>query len=255
MRYLSTPSSRPGKSFAIAAVAALCIVAATSASAAPTLINGSLDGPTTDNTPPTGWTATTYPGTAVVLTPDTIDKNRNAFGSTSYAPLSASPNGGSWVGLALTDFRPAGIPYVFNEGIQQTVSGFTIGTSYTLTWYHANFGLGSPGCPPGCSGSNAIELLADGASVGSGSVLSIGTEWVEESVSFIAADTDINLTFQSLLTTGYSYQSIDGIRLMETPVTPPNAVPEPAMLSLFSGAGLALVLASRRRKQDKEAAV
>jgi hypothetical protein len=56
--------------------------------------------------------------------------------------------------------------------------------------------------------------------------------------------------FDSLPEHNY-YQSIDGIRLTEN--TPPaNAVPEPAALSLFSGAGLAMLLASRRRKQAKQ---
>jgi hypothetical protein len=37
-------------------------------------------------------------------------------------------------------------------------------------------------------------------------------------------------------------------------IPPSNNVPEPAALSLFSGAGLAMLLAGRRRKQAKLAA-
>jgi hypothetical protein len=105
------------------------------------------------------------------------------------------------------------------ESITQTVSGFTIGNSYTLSWYHGNFGF----------------------------------MWSDDPES---ASTDIALTFRALPHPQgtSSYQSIDGIRLTDTVVPPANAVPEPAALSLFSGAGLAMLLAGRRRKQAQKAA-
>jgi len=230
--------TKPGKVLAwcAAAAAAFCVLAASSASAAPTLINGSMTGPIANGDVPSGWSN--------ILTSDTVDQNNNDYGVPGMVfpvPASASPDGGTWVGLAM---YPG-----YAEGFFQTVSGFTVGSRYTLSWYHANFAYPAPD-----SQGNAIEVLADGVSIGSGAFLDGGAGgWVEESITFVAANTSLELTFTSLLTfsDAASYQAIDGIRLTEAPAA--NAVPEPASLSLFAGAGLALLLAGRRRKLANQA--
>jgi hypothetical protein len=232
--------------------AALTVMAVASASAAPTLINGSLTGPVGASITPPGWTQ--------IPTPDTIDQTHNlgSLPASSFAATpSASPDGGTWIGMFA--FTYPTINYVYKEGISQTVSGFTVGGTYSLSWYHANFGVGFPS---DYTAANAIEVFADGVSIGSGAVRAASPGWVEESISFIATDTELDLSFMGLLappTVGAgsgTYQSIDGIRLTEISLPPPlpNNVPEPAALSLFSGAGLAMLLAGRRRKQAKQSA-
>lgn len=222
----------PRKLRTACAMGALALMAATGVSAAPVLVNGSLTGPLAMNSMPSGWSQ--------YLTPDTMDETHNL--GTDWLPFtatpSASPDGGTWAGLVT-----ALVPADYIESFSQTVGGFTIGASYTLRWYHANFGY-EYGFS--YSSANAIEVLADGVSVGAGSVRAVGSGWVEESISFVAADADIDLTFRPLDTTVFSYQSIDGIRLTQVQAI---VVPEPGSLPLFAGAGAALVLGTRRRKQ------
>jgi hypothetical protein len=235
---------------AACAAAALAVMSVASASAAPLLVNGSLTGQAVGgfSQVPSGWTA-------VTPTPDTSNETYLAHGNglhyTYVAAVSASPDGGTWVGMV-------GMPPSFSESIGQTVSGFTIGNSYTLSWYHANFGLGVDGTP-GFIGPGAIEVLANGVSIGSGERLYLGSDWVEESITFVAKDADIALAFKVLVTDpdagDMSYQSIDGIRLVDAVAEEPEPtdVPEPASLSLFAGAGVALLVARRRRRQAKRA--
>lgn len=226
--------------------AALTVMAVASASAAPTLINGSLTGEVID-----GWGHVPAGWTVVQPSPDTnngitvADNAALPSGTFQHAiAASDSPDGGTWIGMV----GGGG----FSESFSQSVSGFTIGNSYTLSWYHANFGMLIEGSPSG-TGPGAIQVLANGALLGTGAMRDMIPGWVDESITFVADATTIDLTFGGV-ESGYYYQSIDGIRLTDNSVVPPNAVPEPAALSLFSGAGLAMLLASRRRKQAKQAA-
>lgn len=245
-----------GRVCAWAMAAAFCTLPA-HASAAPILVNGSLTGPILgEGVPPPGWTVTTP-------TPDTVDVDHNSGRSKPVlfvATPSESPDGGTWVGLAANP--TGGTTPVKIEAINQTVSGFTLGKSYTLKWYHANFGWKYEGQNYALTATNAIRVLADGVAIGTGSMLALGEGWVEESLNFVAADTDIDLTFTSVevlasfpsfeeMVGYFSYQSIDGIRLSESDDVPPGQVPEPASLPLFASAGMALMLARRRNTADK----
>lgn len=129
-----------------------------SANAAPILTNGSLTGPINNSSLPPGWSA-------VSPSPDTMDENNNLglpF-NTFQATPSPSPDGGTWVGMGADGVS------IF-ESLGQTVSGFSIGTSYDVSWYHANFGHGF-----GFDGDNAIELLIDGVVMGGGPLLALST--------------------------------------------------------------------------------
>jgi len=196
--------------------------------ALPILSNGSLTGPISNGGVPTGWSITTP-------SPDTMDENNNVGGLNGnfQATPSSSPDGGTWVGFARDGS--------FIETFGQTVTGFSIGTSYDVSWYHANFGFST------YNGANAIEVLLDGASIGSGSLLGLSTTWVDEMLSFSATSLSHRIDFR-LQSTAKSYHSIDGISLYET-ASGPDPVPEPATMLLFGTGLLGLAGVSMRRKK------
>ncbi|ARE39384.1 hypothetical protein RGUI_1243 [Rhodovulum sp. P5] len=145
----------------------------------------------------------------------------------TVTPIGPSPDGGTWVGFA------GG----FVESFGQTISDFTVGTTYELSWYAGNFGAETG---PGYNGPNAIEVLLDGVSIGSGSVYSTGRLWFEESIEFTATATSSELAFR-LLNSIDSYMSIDGIELTEVDAD----VPLPASVLLLLGAMGGLGMARR----------
>ena len=193
------------------------------------ITNGSLTGPIVNNGVPTGWTI--FSGS-----PDTMDENNNV-GTTGVpfvvAPVGPSPDGGTWVGFGRDSDSLV-------ESFGQTVAGLSVGTTYSLSWYAGNFGAIVGSCPFYCN-ANAIEVLIDGVSVGTGGVLSSDRTWIAESVLFTATAASHVLGFR-LASATPSYLSIDGIALDV------NGAPEPGTLALL-GLGLAGLAATRRRRQ------
>lgn len=193
--------------------------------AAPILVNGSLTGSISNGNVPTGWNVSSP-------SPDTMDQNNNVgvsgLGGFQATP-SASLDGGTWVGFAREGS--------FIESFGQTISGFDIGTSYDLSWYHANFGYDL-----GYNGANAVQVLLDNTVIGGGSLLALSTAWIDEMISFTATSLSHRIDFQLQYATK-SYHSIDGIRLAASDAT----IPEPATLALF-GLGLAGFGFSRKNK-------
>ena len=198
-----------------------------SANAVPVVVNGSLTGPIDNAGLPPGWSA-------ISPSPDTMDENNNVGlnQNTFQATPSPSPDGGTWVGMAADGVS-------LFESFGQTVSGFDIGTTYDVSWFHANFGHGF-----GFDGDNSIELLIDGAAMGGGPLLGLSTSWVVETVSFTATSTSHQIGFR-LQDSTKSYHSIDGIRLAESSTAP---VPLPAGLGLFCMALATLRIRSRNSK-------
>lgn len=95
---------------------------------AQTVTNGSVTGaPRGNNLIPNavGWTRCGF-------SPDLCDVSFPSYVTTSAVPPAASPNGGTWVGLAS-----------LNECAQTTITGLTIGTTYTLYFCGACFGTGT----------------------------------------------------------------------------------------------------------------
>lgn len=216
---------------ASAAVFAVAAFWGISSAFAATIVNGSLTGPVANGGVPTGWLNAGG-------SPDTNDINNNVglpVASVPYTvtPASESPDGGTWVGLA----RGSG----FIETLRQLVTDLVVGETYELSWYAGNFGAQTG---PGYNGANAIEVLADFVSVGSGAVLDLGSGWFAQSVFFTATDTSMYIDFR-VLNGVNSYLSIDGVSI----ALADGQVPVPGALLLFvSGiAGLRLRLRAKAK--------
>ena len=228
------------KSFAAGGLAcALTSLALLSASApahavvlaAPAIVNGSMNGLPSNGSPPAGWTS-------LVATPDTVNVNNNA-GSPYYAfpvTASASPDGGTWVGMATDNLNG------FSERFGQTVTGFTVGSSYTVSWFASNFGFG--GGAFGYTAPARIEVLVNGNSIGFGHTLTLQPGWVAESLTFTASASTLQLAFNAALGPR-AYVGIDGIG-----VAPAAAVPEPGSLALMLTGALALAGVRKLRGRD-----
>jgi hypothetical protein len=187
------------------------------------IVNGSLTGAISNGGVPAGWSSVR--GSA-----DTMNQNNNVgvpgLGGFQATP-SSSPDGGTWVGFA----RQGN----FQETFGQLVSGFSIGGTYELSWYHGNFGYSN------YNGANAIEVLLDNVVIGNGTLLSLSSNWQAESISFEVTSLNHRIDFR-LRDSATSYHSIDGISLVQA------SVPEPSTLAIFA---LGMIgLASRRFKKQ-----
>lgn len=208
------------------AIAALFIASSAQASQS-LVVNGSLSGQIDNDAVPAGWTI--FAGT-----PDLMDMLNNV-GLTDVkrfgAAPTASPDGGTWVGL--------GADVNFTERFGQTLSGLTVGQSYTVSWQAGNFGYDGGNIQ--YLGTNAISVMLDDVTVGNGTALSLGSDWYTQSVTFTATQATQLLSF-TLATSNKAYMSIDGISVQTT------AVPEPAtwMLMGLSLVGMSVVM---RRRQ------
>ena len=217
------------KSIRLTALSAL-LFAAFIAHAESLVINGSLDGGIANADVPTGWTV-------LQGTPDTLDPTGNVgvagWMSFGVAPT-LSPDGGTWVGLG------ANGDYV--ERFGQSLSGLSIGQTYTVSWQAANFGIQNNGAS--YLGSNAIGVMLDDAMVGQGATLALSSNWSSQSLTFVATSATQLLSFR-LAGTEKAYLGIDGISVKLGGVTP--AVPEPSTWLLMA-MGVAAIGAVRRRQ-------
>jgi len=216
---------------AFAAIAILSI--ASSAHAASIVVNGSLTGSIENDAVPTGWSI--FEGTPDLM--DALDNigmaNVLRFGATP----NASPDGGTWVGL--------GADTNYTERFGQVLNGLTVGQSYTVSWYAGNFGYASSVASNSYLGANAISVMLDGATIGTGAQLAVGSNWFQQSLTFVASSSSQLLSFK-LATSEKAYVSIDGIAVETSATTAP--VPEPETWALM-GIGLcALGLIGRRRQ-------
>jgi hypothetical protein len=204
----------------------VAIALLSTAVSAQSFTNGSLTSPISNGVVPAGWTV-------INGSPDTMDPNNNAgvpgLGAFGAAP-SFSPNGGTWVGLGRD-----GVFFV--EEFGQTVSGFSIGTSYTVSWFSSNFGYSDFDYV----NPNFVQAQVNGTTVGAGASRPMATGWLAESVSFTATANTQTISFR-LGSMNRSYMGIDGIALRPTTV-----VPEPSTYALLA-AGLITMGIMRRRR-------
>lgn len=203
------------------------------AHAASIVVNGSLTGSTVNMGTPDGWSI-------LEGTPDTLDGGNNVgvTGATDFgvAPT-ASPDGGTWVGL--------GINGSYVERFGQVLHGLSVGRTYTVSWFAGNFGLNRPdgASPVQYLGSNAIDVMLDGVSIGHGRTLGLSSNWLSESLTFTATSASQQLSFR-LADTTKAYLSIDGIAVAAGGTTP--AIPEPGTWALMGLGLIGLAFAKRR---------
>lgn len=207
------------------------------------IINGAVQfGQNTRSGLPAEWRSLVTKG-ATNNSPDTMDVNNYGGLPASIifrATPSASPDGGTWVGIA----RDSSIST--NEVFGQAVSGFTIGTTYQLSWFDANFGglvTGRYDDPnffvatlSDSATSNALETFT-------GTSRPVAEGWAQQSFSFIASQTNYFLTLGLGSSVNSSYMSIDGISINAV-----AAVPEPQTWALMAG-GLLLIGFNARKRQ------
>lgn len=189
-----------------------------------TVVNGSFNSPTGNSVTPAGWTNVLgyNPGTSLGVWPsvDVCDINFTAYFNNAGVAVSPSPDGGTWTGIS-------SIPPDFeNEAVEQVVSGFTVGQTYELKFYAANFG-GTPFIDPG-----VVTGYINGTAVAVSPVLNlVPNVWTTVTGTFVASATSMTLQLDAIHTTGNGgaggYYDVDGVTI--TPInnclagnTPPN---------------------------------
>lgn len=185
---------------------------------------------------PTGWSVGANNGEAI-NSPDTMDASAN-FGDPNEANFaaapSATPDGETWVGMARDGASQ-------NERITQTVSGFNIGSDYTISWYEGNFGYDVVDPNVDFLNANAIQVDIGGIYQFNGGFIPTQSAWETRSFTFQALQNSYDVSF-GLINPARSYLSIDGVS-----ITAVAAVPEPSTYAMLLAGGL--LIAGFKRKQ------
>jgi hypothetical protein len=203
------------------------LLVTSSAFAIPIVTNGSMNGTAQIGSPPPGWTSVSVDG-------DTIPVGGLSGWATG---IGASSDGGTF--LALLNNGGGGS----FDAVQQSISGFTIGQTYSLDFSFANVGLDTTAAS---NYANSGFIRANIAGVDLDSALlnhdGFGSQtWFNFSDSFIATGETLELTLSAVrIGVGGYAGGIDGVSINAT------SVPEPMSLALV-GIGL-IGLAFTRRK-------
>jgi Protein of unknown function (DUF642) len=179
------------------------------ASAVPIVANGSFE--TTGSGIP-GWTTLT--GTPLTFS---SGPHGNAEDGTLFLDISGGFSGGT-------------------ASIQQTISGFDIGQSYTLTYWtsvNRNNNFIDPSGLTATIGSAALTT-----SFAPASTQPWASPWIFESLSFVASSSTLDLTFASSRTATGSLPAIDNVRI---------SVPESGRTILMMLGALAPLIGLRRK--------
>ncbi len=159
------------------------------------LTNSGLEGCAATSSAPIGWSMVALgdpvcqASTSMSATPDLV----NAV-NPLYMDFLASPQSGLTCVAALH----CGVsPNIYHEGIKQSVSGFTIGSSYTITFYQSVIKQASAADPTG-----SWSVFADNNLIGTSSIststLAVGNPnvvWSQRSINFTATATSHVIKF------------------------------------------------------------
>ena len=134
------------------------------------------------------------------FSPDLCDVGFPSYTGNSQVAPSPSPDGGSWLGMAAVG---SGI----GECAETTITGLTVGQSYTLCWYGANFGTaalfnGSPSNPTISVGATSITI----------SIPQVANVWTQYTLPFVATAATMPLVC-NLPGGDNSYCGLDGFTI------------------------------------------
>jgi gliding motility-associated-like protein len=155
--------------------------------------NGSVAGAPAGNnvlTNAAGWTVCGF-------SPDLCSVAFPSYSGGSQVAPGASPDGGTWLGLAAVGAGECG---------QTSITGLTIGQNYTLCFYGANFGTGalfnaSPSNPDVCVGATCQTYV----------IPQVAGVWTQFTLPFVA--TAATMTLSCNLTADNSYCGLDGFTI------------------------------------------
>jgi hypothetical protein len=191
----------------------------------------------------TGWTGGNgyqlyfFNGTASVNSADSQFDNGYNTGSEKFYTMPGSPTGGSGNFVALDGDQTSGI----QGSISQTISGLTLGATYTVTFDWATGQLQSRS---GATTDN-VKVSFGGQSYTTQTISNASgssTPWLQQSFLYTATSTTETLTFLAQGTpTGLPPMvALDGISVVQTP--------EPASIAVM-GSGLMLLGYFYRRRR------
>jgi hypothetical protein len=162
------------------------------------------------------------PWSVCQFSPDLCDPGQASYIAGSQVTPVASPDGGTWLGLAAMS------PIGATECAQTTITGLTIGQSYTLYFCAACFGTGSSIC----NNSPATPSVTVGATTQLYTIPMAASTWVACSLPFTATASTMTLEAKHSSTFGayYAYAGVDGFSL----TTPCGAILLPIKLLSFN---------------------
>lgn len=162
------------------------------------------------------------PWSVCQFSPDVCDPSRPSYLANSQVTPVNSPDGGTWLGLAA--MSPVGA----TECAQTTITGLTVGQSYTLYFCAACFGTGSGIC----NNSPATPSVTVGSTTQLYTIPMVASTWVGCSLPFVATASTMVLEAKHSSTFGpyYAYAGVDGFSL----TTPCGGVLLPIKLLSFN---------------------
>ena len=248
--WVSVPYTHPMKNrktlFRVQLPVALASVLAITSSEAATInfVNGGLDGTPGYGNAPTGWSgvalgttwseAETADGASPILMGPTGPNVPNGYFGTPHS-------GTTFAGGIYGDISGN----TYQQGIQQTLGGFTVGEQYTFSFFQAV--VGYSGAQDQTGGSWKVfangELLA--TTIPSNTTVAWNAAgkpliWEERIVTFTASAETLNIAFLSHDSEGMGTLAADRVMVGIDTISPIFVVPEPsaALLGLVGAVGL-----------------
>lgn len=145
---------------------------------------------------------------------DLCDVSFPSYSGNSSVAVAPSPDGGTWAGIASIS---AG------ECASTSITGLTVGQTYTLYFCGANFGSGTSIF----NGSPATPRVCVGATCQTYSIPMVASTWNSYSLTFTATASTLTLELFYSSSNNFAYASLDGFNLVSpcgnpTPVATQN---------------------------------